>query len=383
LEGLWEGKRLDGRGWLEERNLEITFGHDWGCCQVTLGRTIVLAQVSAHVTEPRVARPNEGILLVNVELSPIAAPKFEVGRLTDEGVEINRTIERCLKESRCLDLESLCIISEEKVWAVRLDLHILNHCGNMTDACSVAGLAALCHFRRPDVTLKGDVITVHPITERDPVPLAVHHHPVTTTFALFQTSSGESLSVMDPARLEEECMGGRLVVGVNAYREVCTLHLGGQVLVDKKLVLRLTNSAADRAKKIVEKIKSSLSKEEALRQSGAPRGFAAVIKSLSINQNASEKKEFDFSKLGREAKTVIKNTPDISETPCNVTSSESDNITEIVPETMEIEDSDEDETSDIEITAEKSKEEIMKEKITAHIDLDDSEEEETVTLTKV
>merc|ERR1719342_1214211 len=104
---------------------------------------------------------------------------------------------------------------------------------------------------------------------------------------------------MDPARLEEECMGGRLVVGVNAYREVCTLHLGGQVLVDKKLVLRLTNSAADRSKKIVEKIKLSLSKEEALRQSGAPRGFAAVIKALSINQNASEKKEFDFPKLGR------------------------------------------------------------------------------------
>ena len=29
---------------------------------------------------------------------------------------IYRTLERCLKESRCLDLESLCIISEEKVF---------------------------------------------------------------------------------------------------------------------------------------------------------------------------------------------------------------------------------------------------------------------------
>ena len=35
-------------------------------------------------------RPNEGVLLVNVELSPIAAPKFEAGRMSDEGVEINR-----------------------------------------------------------------------------------------------------------------------------------------------------------------------------------------------------------------------------------------------------------------------------------------------------
>ena len=90
LEGLWEGKRLDGRGWLEGRQLEVVLGRDWGSCQVLLGRTRVLAQVSATVTEPRLARPNEGILIVNVELSPIAAPKFEVGRLTEEGVEINR-----------------------------------------------------------------------------------------------------------------------------------------------------------------------------------------------------------------------------------------------------------------------------------------------------
>jgi exosome complex component RRP45 len=129
--------------------------------QVTLGKSRVLAQVSCQVTEPRLARcsllglsprtflcrPNEGILLVNVELSPIAAPGFEAGRMSDEGVEINRTLERCLKESRCLDLESLCIISEEKVWTVRLDLHVLCHEGSLADACSVAGLAALAHFR--------------------------------------------------------------------------------------------------------------------------------------------------------------------------------------------------------------------------------------------
>ena len=51
-------------------------------------------------------------------------------------------------------MESLCVVSEEKVWCIRLDLKVLNHDGNAADACSVAGLAALCHFRRPDVSLK-------------------------------------------------------------------------------------------------------------------------------------------------------------------------------------------------------------------------------------
>ncbi len=41
--------------------------------------------------------------------------RFESGRITEECVEINRLLERCLKESKCLDLESLCIVSEEKV----------------------------------------------------------------------------------------------------------------------------------------------------------------------------------------------------------------------------------------------------------------------------
>ena len=95
---------------------------------------------------------------------------------------------------------------------------------------------------------------MHPIHERDPVPLAVHHHPVTTTFAMFQVcfpsqnapvsslndnicffydfqmvGSTETLTVCEPGRLEEDVMMGKMVIGVNAYREVCTLHLAGQV----------------------------------------------------------------------------------------------------------------------------------------------------------
>ena len=45
-------------------------------------------------------------------------------------------------------------VTPSQVWTVRLDLHVLCHEGSLADACSVAGLAALAHFRRPDVTLK-------------------------------------------------------------------------------------------------------------------------------------------------------------------------------------------------------------------------------------
>ena len=51
---------------------------------------------------------------------------------------------------------------------------------------------------------------------------------------------------------------------------------------------------------------------------------------------------------------------------------------------MEGIDSDDDNAADdLEITAEKTRAEVLNEKVTEHIDLDDSEEEDTVTLTTV
>ncbi len=42
------------------------------------------------------------------------------------------------------------------------------------DCASLAGAAALMHFRRPDVTVAGEVPVFHPPDERAPVPLTLH-----------------------------------------------------------------------------------------------------------------------------------------------------------------------------------------------------------------
>ena len=41
----------------------------------------VLGQVSCEVTQPKPNRPTEGQLFINLELSPMASPAFEAGRL--------------------------------------------------------------------------------------------------------------------------------------------------------------------------------------------------------------------------------------------------------------------------------------------------------------
>ena len=92
LKAIGERQRLDGREVYDYRQTRISFGVQRGCCTVELGRTRVLAQVSCEVTNPKDSRPTEGILFVNVELSPMAAPHYEAGRQSDLAVEVVRSI---------------------------------------------------------------------------------------------------------------------------------------------------------------------------------------------------------------------------------------------------------------------------------------------------
>nr|XP_023685293.1 exosome complex component RRP45 isoform X2 [Paramormyrops kingsleyae] len=160
LKAIEEKKRLDGRQTYDYRNIKITFGTDYGCCVVDVGKTRVLAQVSCELVAPKDNRPTEGIMFINLELSPMASPAFESGRQSELHVTLNRLLERCLRNSKCLDTESLCVVSGEKVWKIRIDVHVLNHDGNIMDAASIAAITALCHFRRPDVGIQGEEVTI-------------------------------------------------------------------------------------------------------------------------------------------------------------------------------------------------------------------------------
>ena len=62
-----------------------------------------------------------------------------------------------------LENHQISFISRKKYFnyrEIRLDIHVLNHEGNVADCAGVAGLAALAHFKRPDVSLEGDIVKV-------------------------------------------------------------------------------------------------------------------------------------------------------------------------------------------------------------------------------
>ncbi len=46
------------------------------------------------------------------------------------------------------------------MWSIRVDIHFLDHDGNIIDAACIAAISALAHFRRPDVTVIGEEVTI-------------------------------------------------------------------------------------------------------------------------------------------------------------------------------------------------------------------------------
>ncbi|CAH1371689.1 unnamed protein product [Tenebrio molitor] len=271
---LSEWTRLDGRSFDEFRSLEIQFGKQWGSCYVSLGRTGVLAQTSCEVQQPKSSRPSEGILNVNIELNPMAAPHFEPGRQSELSVQLNRLLEKCIKDSKSIDLESLCIKTSEKVWALRVDLNVINHEGNILDCASIAMLASLAHFRRPDVTCNGEEFIIHSYQQRDPIPTVIHHYPVCITYAIF---SGGEYILADPSLIEEGSADALLMIGLNGFKELCGLHLGGSTELMPSIILNIVSKASSRASQVIEEIKNAVKVDSEKRQKKLPVGFHVDI----------------------------------------------------------------------------------------------------------
>ncbi|KAM9362618.1 exosome complex component RRP45 [Symphorus nematophorus] len=271
LKAIEEKKRLDGRQTYDYRKMKITFGTDYGCCFVDLGKTRVMAQVSCELVAPKESRPNEGIMFFNIELSPMASPAFEQGRQSELSVKLNRQLERCLRNSKCIDTESLCVVSGEKVWQIRVDVHMLNHDGNLMDAASIAAITALCHFRRPDVGIQGDEVTVYSPEERDPIPLSIYHMPISVSFSFFQQGT---YLLVDPCEREERVMDGLLMIAMNKHREICSIQSSGGIMLLKEQVMRCSKIASVKVSEITELISKALENDKKARKVGGRCGFA-------------------------------------------------------------------------------------------------------------
>ncbi len=102
--------------------------------------------MKAEVASPFPDRPSEGSLSFSVDASALSSSS----KISE--IEITRQIERAVRDSDALDLESLCLVSGERVWAIACDVALLSSGGGAAiDVCVLAAMAALRAFRKPEV----------------------------------------------------------------------------------------------------------------------------------------------------------------------------------------------------------------------------------------
>ncbi|NXP55850.1 EXOS9 protein, partial [Heliornis fulica] len=189
-----------------------------------------------------------------------------------------------------------------QVWQIRLDLHLLNHDGNIIDAASIAGIVALCHVRRPDVSVQGQEVTVYTPEERDPVPLNIHHMPICVSFAFFQQGT---YLLVDPSEREESVMDGFLVIAMNKHSEICAMQTSGGIMLLMDQILRCSKIAAVKVVEITELIQKALENDQKVRKEGGKFGFAESIPDQKITAFKMGSTAVDTNNVEEQAEEII------------------------------------------------------------------------------
>lgn len=213
---LTNGTRFDGRSIEEYRKIEIHKGvitTAEGSALVKLGETQVLAAVKFDIVKPFSDRPKEGVLVTNAELLPTASPTFEAGPPDENSIELARVVDRAVRSAEGIDLESL-YVEEDKVLGIYIDLYVMNHDGNYTDAATLAATAALVDSKIPKVE-NGQIIRGDYEKSLSPTSLAIS----TTMIKV------GDYWLVDPSRDEELVTETSLTVATTEDH-VCTIQKG-------------------------------------------------------------------------------------------------------------------------------------------------------------
>jgi exosome complex component RRP42 len=246
-------KRIDDRGLVESRELEIELGISSkaeGSAQVKLGDTEVLAGIKLDLVEPFKDSPDAGVLTVNAELSPLASDRFESGPPGVKTIELARLIDRGLRNSECIDFKKLCVKEGEKVWSLAVDIYPINDAGNLIDASAIASIAALSVAVFPEV--KDDKVQYGELTNKK-VPFT--NLPITVT-----VYKVDGKFIIDPTTEEEDASVARVTFTFTYPNEdLHSMQKVGDELSEDEL-LEMEDIALKEGKKLNARITSILKK---------------------------------------------------------------------------------------------------------------------------
>lgn len=248
LELIQNGKRVDKREFLQFRKVEIKenpITTAEGSAYVKLGNTQVIAGVKMNVGTPFPDTPNEGVLSVSAEFTPLASPEFESGPPGEDAVELARVVDRGIRESKSIEMEKLVITPGEKVWSVFIDIYIIDNQGNLLDAAALAVLTALHNTRIPKLDTEGKVIR-----EEHERKLPIVHKPITVSVC----KVGDKL-FLDPTKDEESILDAKLSIAVREDDKICAIQKQGGKGIEFDVLEKMVNIAMEKSRELRKLVK--------------------------------------------------------------------------------------------------------------------------------
>jgi len=241
-----QGRRFDGRGFEDYRNISVEYGVSprsaEGSARVKIGNTEVVAGVKMELTTPYPDTPHKGGIVVNVELLPLSHSRFEPGPPSIDSIELSRVVDRGIRECQYVDFEKLCLESGVKVWNVLIDIYPLNVDGHLFDAAALAAVAALRDTKFPHLNKEGMVDYTQKTTKSLPLQKKI---PVACTVLKL----GKHLFV-DPDYEEFSLSDARLSVCSLDDGNLCALQKGGDVSFSPDEILLAIDLAVKKAKEL-------------------------------------------------------------------------------------------------------------------------------------
>lgn len=141
--------------------------------------TQVIAATSLLVCKPLPLAPNKGFVEISLNIGPVSHSKYNhsqrfISSSNNQFIspdltyhESQKSIESWLTRtllgskssstsSQIIDLDSLCIEPSKFVFKIKISLQVINHDGNLQDACFLAMIAALRDTVLPDTQIYSD-----------------------------------------------------------------------------------------------------------------------------------------------------------------------------------------------------------------------------------
>ncbi|KAF8821376.1 3' exoribonuclease family, domain 1 domain-containing protein [Cardiosporidium cionae] len=296
-DGILQGIRLDGRGYLDYRPYSVETGilsSANGSARIFTADADVIVGVKCEVTKPSDEKPDEGDILFTVDCPPSIGFEIEEKSRGTLGYYLSDLLTELCASRTCIDRKAFSILPHHFCWMVFVDVTIMEwtfHGNNssivlkaggcLSDIISIGIRAALGDTLLPRLqwyekenTEDASSAEVEYQLEADDresagLPFPLDSFPVCVTVGQIKDHF-----LWDMSSEEESCADTIITTSIDRRGNCSGLHKSGMGTIELSSLTTILQNSQSMGEKIIQKLHETLDELQLYRHDGQPRtGF--------------------------------------------------------------------------------------------------------------